>query len=53
MDEQISSTAERTREGTRELVTAARTQRSYRNKCLWLWLVAAVFVSVLLVLLFS
>mmetsp|Transcript_27556 Transcript_27556/g.70190 ORF Transcript_27556/g.70190 Transcript_27556/m.70190 type:complete len:289 (-) Transcript_27556:276-1142(-) len=53
IDEQISATAERTKEGVRELVKADRSQRAYRNKCLWLWLVAALVVSIILILMFA
>ena len=53
IDDHISSTAERTREGVREVVNAERSQRYYQNKCLWLWLISAVVVSVVLILVFS
>jgi t-SNARE complex subunit (syntaxin) len=53
IDEQITATAERAKEGVRELVKADRHQRAYRNKCLWLWLVAALVVSVILILMFA
>mmetsp|Transcript_10399 Transcript_10399/g.18107 ORF Transcript_10399/g.18107 Transcript_10399/m.18107 type:complete len:277 (+) Transcript_10399:108-938(+) len=53
IDEQITHTAERTEDGARELVKADRSQRAYRNKCLWLWFVAAIVVSIILVLMFA
>lgn len=53
IDDHISQTAERTREGVREIVNAERSQRFYQNKCLWLWIISAVVVSVVLILMFS
>ncbi|GIL62054.1 hypothetical protein Vafri_16372 [Volvox africanus] len=53
VDAHITSVAERVTEGQRELVTASRRSRAMRNKCLWLWLVAAVIVSVLLIILLA
>ncbi|PNH04356.1 Syntaxin-22 [Tetrabaena socialis] len=53
VDTHITAVAERVKEGRRELVTASRSSRAYRNKCLWLWLVAAVVVSVLLIILLT
>lgn len=53
IDTQIASTAERTREGQRELVKAERSQRSVRNKCLTLWLVSAVVLAIVLIILFA
>ncbi|GIL94920.1 hypothetical protein Vretimale_1032 [Volvox reticuliferus] len=53
VDMHITSVAERVKEGQRELVTASRSSRAMRNKCLWLWLVAAVIVSVLLIILLT
>ena len=53
IDQQVTVTAERTREGTRELVHAERSQRAGRNKCLCMWLVAALVLSVILILLFA
>lgn len=53
IDDHIASTAERTREGVREVAKAEKTQRAYQNKCLWLWLFAAIVVSVVLMLLFA
>lgn len=53
VDEHIVTVAERVKEGQRELTAASRSSRAYRNKCLWLWLVAAVIVSVVLIILLS
>ncbi|GFR47069.1 hypothetical protein Agub_g8755 [Astrephomene gubernaculifera] len=53
VDSSITRVAERVQEGQRELVTASRSSRAARNKCLWLWLVAAVVVSVLLIILLT
>ncbi len=53
IDVQISSTAERTREGTRELVKAERSQRAARNKCLMRWIVSGVVLAVILVIVFA
>ncbi|KAL6748281.1 t-SNARE, partial [Haematococcus lacustris] len=53
IDEQITAATERTKDGTQELVTAKRSQRSYQNKCLWLWLIAALLVSVVIVIVFA
>lgn len=53
IDEQITATAERTKEGVRELGKAERHQRACRNKCLWLWLVAALVVSLIIILMFT
>lgn len=53
LDSHIANTAERTREGQQELVKAERSQRSARNKCLMLWVVAAVVLSIILVMLFA
>lgn len=53
VDQAIVATAERTRDGARELVKAERSQRAARNKCLCLWLVAAAVLSVLMVILFA
>ncbi|GAX77250.1 hypothetical protein CEUSTIGMA_g4696.t1 [Chlamydomonas eustigma] len=50
IDEHITATAERAKEGARELVKAERSQRSVQNKCLWIWLIAAVVVSVVIIL---
>lgn len=50
IDEHITSTAERIKDGSRELVQAERHQRSTRNKCLCLWLVAAIIVSIIIIL---
>ncbi len=53
IDEHITSTAERAKEGSRELVKAERSQRAARNRCLWLWLIAALIVSLILVITFA
>lgn len=53
LDEHITMTAERVKEGSQELVKADRSSRAARNKCLWLWLMAAVIVSVLLIILLA
>eukprot|EP00878_Enallax_costatus_P026334 GHUV01028261.1.p1 GENE.GHUV01028261.1~~GHUV01028261.1.p1 ORF type:complete len:258 (+),score=92.36 GHUV01028261.1:367-1140(+) len=53
IDTQMASTAERTREGQRELVKAERSQRSVRNKCLMLWLVSAVVLAIIMIVLFA
>jgi t-SNARE complex subunit (syntaxin) len=52
IDDHITSTAERSKEGTQQLVKASRSQRAQRNKCLWLWLVAALVVSLIIILSF-
>mmetsp|Transcript_26313 Transcript_26313/g.78136 ORF Transcript_26313/g.78136 Transcript_26313/m.78136 type:complete len:274 (-) Transcript_26313:222-1043(-) len=51
VDEHISSTAERIKEGSRELVKAERHGRAARNRCLCIWLVAATVVSIIIILL--
>ncbi|KAI8471884.1 MAG: hypothetical protein J3K34DRAFT_458129 [Monoraphidium minutum] len=48
IDQQISTTAERTHEGARQLVAAERSQRAARNKCLILWLLSGVIVALIL-----
>jgi len=53
VDMHISSVAERAREGTQELVTAERSQRGVRNKCLYLWLAAAMVVVIIMLVLFA
>jgi syntaxin 7 len=53
IDDQITATAERTHEAGVQLGKAERSQRAYRNKCLCLWLVAAVVLSIILIVLFS
>lgn len=53
VDNHITSTAERTREANRELVKAERSQMSARNKCLMLWLVAAIVLSIIIIALFA
>ncbi len=53
IDVQISSTAERVREGGQQLVAADRSQRAARNKCLMLWLVSGIVVAIILVVLFA
>lgn len=53
MDQNITTTAERVREGTQELTKANRHMAKARNKCLCVWLVAALVVSLILVLLFA
>mmetsp|Transcript_5242 Transcript_5242/g.11478 ORF Transcript_5242/g.11478 Transcript_5242/m.11478 type:complete len:273 (-) Transcript_5242:828-1646(-) len=53
IESNITATAERTKEGTRELVKAERSHRSYRNRCLWLWLIAAIVVSIIIILVLS
>lgn len=53
IDEHIVATAERVKDGARELVKAERGQRSQQNKCLWLWLAAAVVVSIVIILVFA
>jgi syntaxin 7 len=53
IDVHIASTAERVREGQRQLVQAERSQRAARNKCLFVWLMAGVVVAVILIVLFS
>mmetsp|Transcript_6840 Transcript_6840/g.18352 ORF Transcript_6840/g.18352 Transcript_6840/m.18352 type:complete len:295 (-) Transcript_6840:410-1294(-) len=53
IDDHITSTAERSKEGTQQLVKASRSQRAHRNKCLWLWLVAALVVSLIIILAFA
>ena len=51
IDEHITATAERVKDGARELVKAERSQRSTQNKCLWL--IAAGIVSVVIILVFA
>lgn len=53
VDEHITTTAERVKEGKAELVQAQRSQRGVQSKCLWLWLIAALIVSVLLIVLLT
>ncbi|GLC56266.1 hypothetical protein PLESTB_001086200 [Pleodorina starrii] len=53
VDTHITSVAERVKEGQQELVAASRSSRAVRNRCLWLWLLAAVVVSVLLIILLT
>lgn len=53
IDVHIASTAERVREGQRQLVKAERSQRAARNKCLFLWLISGVVLSVILIVLFA
>lgn len=53
LDEHITSTAERVKEGSQELAKADRSSRAARNKCLWLWLVAAVIVSIILIIMLA
>lgn len=53
IDNQIASTAERTREGQQELVKAERSQRAARNKCLALWLVAGLVLAIIIIVLFA
>lgn len=53
IDDHITVTAERAKEGQRELIKAERSQRASRNRCLWLWLIAALVVSLIIVLLFA
>ncbi|MEW5310314.1 MAG: hypothetical protein WDW38_002126 [Sanguina aurantia] len=53
VDEHITTTAERVKEGQAELVKAQRSQRSGQSKCLWLWLIAALVVSILLIVLLT
>lgn len=53
IDDNITSTAERSKEGTQQLVKASRSQRAQRNKCLWLWLVAALVVSLIIIITFA
>jgi t-SNARE complex subunit (syntaxin) len=53
VDQHVVATAERAKEGARELVVAQRTQRGTRNKCLWFALVMALIVSVILVIMFA
>ncbi|KAG1676619.1 hypothetical protein FOA52_008748 [Chlamydomonas sp. UWO 241] len=50
IDEHITSTAERVKEGSRHLVQAERSGRSSRNRCLCIWLVAATIVSIIIIL---
>ncbi len=53
IDEHITTAAERAKDGSKELVKAQRSQRAYRNKCLWLWLIAALVVSLIIILIFA
>lgn len=53
IDEHITATAERVKDGARELVKAERSQRGVQNKCLWLWLMAAAVVSIVIILVFA
>lgn len=53
LDQQITTTAERVKEGTQELTKASRSMKSARNKCLCVWLVAAIVVSIIIILLFA
>lgn len=53
IDNHIASTAERTREGQRELVKAERSQRAARNKCLALWLVSGLVLAIIIIVLFA
>jgi syntaxin 7 len=53
IDDQITATAERTRDGGAQLVKAERSQRSARNKCLCIWLVAALVLAVVIIVLFT
>jgi syntaxin 7 len=53
IDNQIASTAERTREGQRELAKAERSQRAARNKCLVLALVAGLVLALVIIVLFA
>ena len=53
VDLQIANTAQRTQEGTRELVKAERSQRATRNKCLMLFVGAGIIVAILIVILFA
>lgn len=53
IDQQISTTADRTQDGARQLVKAERSQRSVRNKCLLLALVSGIIVALILVVLFG
>lgn len=53
IDDQITATAERTRDGGAQLIKAERSQRSARNKCLCIWLVAALVLAVVIIVLFT
>jgi syntaxin 7 len=53
VDQHIVLTAERAREGARELAKAERSQRAARNRCLCLALAAAAVLSVLMIILFA
>jgi syntaxin 7 len=53
VDNQIASTAQRTREGAQQLVKAERSQRAARNKCLVLWLVTGLVLAIILIVLFA
>lgn len=50
VEQAVVTTAERTREGARELVKAERSQRGSRNKCLVIWLISAIVLSIILIL---
>ncbi|KAG2425755.1 hypothetical protein HYH02_014971 [Chlamydomonas schloesseri] len=53
VDTAIGVVAERVADGQRELTLASRSSRSARNKCLWIALVAAVVVSILLIIILT
>ena len=53
VDDHIAATAERTREGARQLVKAERSQRAARNRCLLLWVVGGVIVALALLVVFG
>ncbi|KAG2488036.1 hypothetical protein HYH03_013342 [Edaphochlamys debaryana] len=50
VEEHITTVAERVKEGTKELVVASRSSRAARNRCLCIWLIAAVIVSILIII---
>ena len=49
----IEETAERVKDGNAQLVQASRSSRAARNRCLIIWLVLAVIVSILLIILLT
>jgi syntaxin 7 len=49
----IEVTAERVKDGNANLVQASRSSRAARNRCLCIWLILAVAVSVLLIILLT
>jgi syntaxin 7 len=53
IDQAMGGTAERVKEANKELVTADRSQKAYRNRCLMIWLVAGIVVSVIIIIVFA